>query len=188
MRIFKLTYGNPDSIKFPSCHIDFDNPWSDEDFTIGKYIDDIHNLPIRYEVDNKYPLYDYPYCANGFLASNKLTEVVKKLMTNIQIFPSEIYQKNQKVSDNFNTIVFTTLYSVLNWEYSECKESKEIPGLAEDIKRLVFSKDKLCQVPSSEKIFLPFEDTVTILVTEEGKNEIEKAGIHGVLFEEMEIV
>lgn len=182
MKIYKIGRGGK-TTKFCSTHIDFDNPWSDISFFSGK-IEKIYNLPIIYHARNKNKPHDYPLCANGRLVSNRFLDIIKKLTANIQIFPSEIYYKDEKIADGYNTVVFTRSYPFIDWKKSICENKS---GYAIHIDKLVLSKGKLKEIPESEKIFVMKEEEVYLFATEEGKKMIEEAGIKGVIFTEVEV-
>ena len=184
MIIFELSSGS-ESTKFCSTFLEENDPWRKENFQLDA-IHNIHELPIKYQAENKYRPDDYPICENAPLVSDKFLVVIKKLTQNLQFFASEIYLKKLKLFDGYHTLLFTKHYPAIDWDNSICVKTQS--GKARSIDKLVLSKSKLSEIPEHEKMFLMEEEPGTILVTEEGKNAIEEAKIKGVMFNELDVV
>ncbi len=184
MKIFELIRTQGNVTEFPVCYLPDDNPWSDEIFDLGQAMTTTHDVPIKYLVDNAFPLYDYPRSVRGNVVTAKFLNVLEKLSSFLQIFPAEIYLKEKKMVDDFFTVVFTSSFPAIDWDNSICENDD---GFADFIDKLVVSKEKLACIPASEKVFCMSEETGCILATEEGKEAIENAKVEGVDFVELEL-
>lgn len=183
MNMYLLRY--PRIEKFPECWIPNDDPWFEERFVSGIPVKQNHSLPIKYEADNPYPLYDYPYCAKWFLISRKFADILKTLTPDYQEFPSEIYYKGHLRSRDFISFVFTRAYEALDMDRSVYRSVKV--GLVFGLKKIVLAGSKLETVLENTQIFRLNKSTSRIIMTEKARQSIEEAGIKPVAFQELEV-
>ena len=111
MKIYLLTYDNTE--KFPECSISDSDPWNDEPLGEAEEIKNNLELPIKFQVDNKYPLNDKPYCARQFLVSSKFANILKTLTNEYQEFTAEIYKKDKLITKDYIVFEFTSCSDII---------------------------------------------------------------------------
>lgn len=168
------------------CSISNDDPWFNEGFDDGERIENLHDLPIRYEADRYSIKTDYPYCAKWFLISKRFAAVLKTLTVDYQELPSVIYRKDRIISENFVSFVFNASYPSMHMRKSVYREIKY--GIVIGLDKIVLDKKKLAEVPKHIKVFRLQEASREIIVFEEGKKAIEEAQITGLEFEELKVM
>lgn len=186
MKIYEMYEIHPSMETLDLAYIPPESPWHKNRLKKGEVISEKKSLPIKYVYIDKSELGDcIPSTNGGMLVSKRFAELLSQLTGNYQTFSTEVYKDDKLIAEDYISFVLTTKYPALDWERSDCRNLK---GFAMNVKKLVLSKDKIINIPKSEKIFRVQEEIISVFATEEAKQAIENAGIQDVGFKEIEVI
>ena len=186
MKIYEMFSIHPSMETLDLIYIPRESSWYENKLNWGEKITEKKELPIKYIYKDKSDLRDWPRSKNGgMLVSLKYADVLKRLTKYYQIFPAEVDNKGDIITNEYVSFVFTTKIPAISWEHSKCRN---LEGFAASVSKMVLSSEKIKSIPASEQIFRMSENIIWLLATEDGKKAIEEAGILDVGFGELEIV
>ncbi len=182
MKFYELKVKSADTTQFCKPHISSLSPWLNEGLVYGEY-KQVHELPIPYEVLNKYKPEDYMKWRSGILLSKALRGVIEPLCKSTEFFPAQMYYKGKEIFDEHYATVFPA-FEALNYDNSEIKWMR---GTIFSIKKLALSQEKLAKIPVNEGVFHLKEHVTNIIANEAVKEAVEKTNLTGIKFIELEI-
>ena len=159
--------------------------WAEERLYANEWRNRNLALPVTMSVKNRYSPGNYPL-ADSALVSYKFLGVIKKLNSDYEALPTQMYYKEKEpIWGIYYSMTFPE-YEVLNLEKSEYDTGPYGDDVCM-IDKIVLSKEKLSHVYAENNIFALKESSVIILCTETAKNMIEAAGIKDVSFTEVPV-
>ena len=186
MKIYKVFSIHPSMETLDLAYIPPESPWYENKLNWGEEITEKIELPIKYIYKDKSDLRDWPRSKNGgMLVSLKYADVLKRLTTHYQIFPTEVDNKGDIIKNEYVSFVFTTNIPAISWEHAKCRN---VEGFARSVSKMVLSSEKIKSIPATEQVFRMSENSNWLLVTEDAKKVIEEAGILDVGYGEIEVV
>lgn len=186
MKFFKIN-GDINSIKYPEPRVYEESNWKQENLFMNQCFH-IHELPIKYNVENNYNPLSYPL-ADSKLVSEEFYNIIRELNLNYKSFESELYlNKKDKLWDNYYTIIFPE-FELFNWEYSEYRSRIGKSGKKHImfLKKLILDGEKIKNMNFIDNFFVLKELPTRLICTEKAKLAIEKANLTGINFEELEV-
>jgi len=183
---YYMIQGGSGATRYPEFRILQDNVWFKEQrLQANKWQDRNLPPPIPMNANNKYKPDDYPI-ASTKLVSKKALDCIKTVNKSYEALPTQIYYKGEKVYDLYYTMLFPE-YPLFNYEESDYEADENNDKLIWMLNTLVLEKKKVAQLPSDNNIFCIKELTTRIICTEIAKDALEKAGVIGMKFEELEV-
>lgn len=185
MKYYRITNGS-ESTEFCELRIPENNTWFNEQrLYANKWENRSLLLPIPMNVNNKYEPDDYPI-ASTKLVSKKVVDCIKTVNKDYEALSTQIFYNGEKIYNLYYTMLFPE-YSVFNYNKSDFKPARADPKKIMILRTLVLDKEKVAQLPSDNNIFCMQELRTKIICTEIAKDALEKAGVIGMKFEELDI-
>lgn len=183
---YYMIQGGSGSTRYCELRIPQDSVWFQEEFLQANEWNNRNlPLPIPMNANNKYKPDDFPM-ADSTLVSKKVLDCIKAVNKSYEALPTQIYYKGEKIYDLYYTMLFPE-YPLLNYEESDYETTRKNPKNIWMLRNLILEKKKIEMLPKDNSIFCVQELTTRIICTEIAKDALEKAGVIGMKFEELEI-
>lgn len=184
-RVYRVRRPRTADTRFLVCSNRPGTPWFFLPWNIGKSLGQGVSEPIVYFADLDLEPEDLQL-TNGiqFLVSARLLEIMMAHGVNVEVFRSEIVFPNGRVESNYFSLNYLDVFSVVDRERSVFKLDPDFPeAKIYEIKHLVL---KEASIPSSPA-FIMQENVSYLLMSEDLKEDIQRHGITGMVFEKIDV-